>query len=510
MDDFLNLKDRIENSIQLGESHFREFKSAYEGRPDGKRPRPVTLICREIGEALVAFANADGGELIIGVEDDGSITGVLHKDDEIKQMLDAVTTHVFPQQKLPLVYNRKIMLDDKVVLFFQVNKGTQEIYQLTDGRCVVRKEKSTMPGEVKQIQFERQEIRSREFDQQFIDGATTSDLDVDLVRSVANEFLKGMSVERYLQQVRLAEYADNGLRLRRAAILLFARDIQRWHPFSQVRILKVNGTKLGSGSDYNVVSDEIVRGNILYLLTEAWENLRPFLAYKTEFGTEAKFEQKYIYPEYACREALVNAIAHRDYSVQSGIEIYIFHDRLEIRNPGALLSTITIASLEDLDGTHESRNSLIARVLRENRYMRELGEGMRRIFDLMEQNELDKPHLYSNTTSFKVTLLNRSIFTPQQEAWLTLFESFSLSRLQKRIVVRGMGGEALSKSDIYESMTTNDRDTYDREVTGLRNADILREVRTNPNATQYAKQNNIEKDRVPRFKVFPPPESHTT
>jgi len=73
-----------------------------------------------------------------------------------------------------------------------------------------------------------------------------------------------------------------------------------------------------------------------------------------------------------------------------------------------------------------------------------------------------------------------------------------------------MGGEALSKSDIYESMTTNDRDTYDREVTGLRNADILREVRTNPNATQYAKQNNIEKDRVPRFKVFPPPESHTT
>ena len=109
-------------AFSLAKVIFASLKSAYEGRPDGKRPRPVTLICREIGEALVAFANADGGELIIGIEDDGEITGGFHKDDEIKQMLDAVTTHVFPQQKLPLVYNLKIMLNDKVVLFFKLTK----------------------------------------------------------------------------------------------------------------------------------------------------------------------------------------------------------------------------------------------------------------------------------------------------------------------------------------------------------------------------------------------------
>ncbi len=61
----------------------------------------------------------------------------------------------------------------------------------------------------------------------------------------------------------------------------------------------------------------------------------------------------------------------------------LYNDRMEIKSPGALLSTITINNLTQLEGAHESRNSLIARVLRENRLMREIGEGMKRIFSLM-------------------------------------------------------------------------------------------------------------------------------
>src|SRR5437879_3339609 len=63
----LLLSERVANNIQLGESHIREFKSAYEGLPDAKKPRSVKDICREVGEQLVGFANADGGDLLIGV-----------------------------------------------------------------------------------------------------------------------------------------------------------------------------------------------------------------------------------------------------------------------------------------------------------------------------------------------------------------------------------------------------------------------------------------------------------
>jgi len=406
MDDILLLADKVRNTLILGESHFREFKSTVEGRPGNKKPRLTKSICADIGEALVSFSNADGGAVLIGVEDDGTITGIPHKEEEIQIMLLAINSHVYKDQQLPLNNASKLVLEDKIILYFSVNKGTTMIYQLPDGRCVRRKDRSTMPASIDQIQFERQEIKAREYDSQFVDGAIVTDLDLRLLQGIADQYIKGLSIERYLQQIGLAEYAQNGLRLKKAALLLFATDIDRWHPRSQVRILKVKGNKLEAGEKYNVISDDIVKGNIFELILKSWEHLRSYLAYKTEFGTNSKFEQKYIFPEDAVREVILNAIAHRDYSIANAIEIYIFNDRMEIKSPGALLSTLTIKNLYELEGSHESRNSLIASVLRENKLMREIGEGMKRIFSLMQEQKLEKPELYSNGLWFRVTFSN--------------------------------------------------------------------------------------------------------
>ena len=406
MDDILLLADKVRNTLILGESHFREFKSAVEGRPGNKKPRLTKSICADIGEALVSFSNADGGAVLIGVEDDGTITGIPHKEAEIQTMLHAINSHVYKDQQLPLNNASKLVLEDKIILYFSVNKGTTMIYQLPDGRYVRRKDRSTIPASIDQIQFERQEIKAREYDSQFVDGAIVTDLDLRLLQGIADQYIKGLSIERYLQQIGLAEYAQNGLRLKKAALLLFATDIDRWHPRSQVRILKVKGNKLEAGEKYNVISDDIVKGNIFELILKSWEHLRSYLAYKTEFGTNSKFEQKYIFPEDAVREVILNAIAHRDYSIANAIEIYIFNDRMEIKSPGALLSTLTIKNLYELEGSHESRNPLIASVLRENKLMREIGEGMKRIFSLMQEQKLEKPELYSNGLWFRVTFSN--------------------------------------------------------------------------------------------------------
>jgi ATP-dependent DNA helicase RecG len=270
-----------------------------------------------------------------------------------------------------------------------------------------------MPESVDRIYFERQEIRSRECDSQFVDGALVTDLDLPLLQSVADSYLKGLSVELFLQQTGLAVYGMNGLRLRRAALLLFAKsnEISRWHARCQIRFLKVSGNELKSGDNYNVISDESIQGNIFDLWMKSWERFRPYLAYKTEFSADATFEQRYIYPEDACKEVIFNALAHRDYTIQNGVEVYIFNDRLEIRSPGALLSNISLKNLYKLEGAHESRNQLIARVLRENKLMQELGEGMRRIFNLMRENELEKPVLYSNGVWFSVSFRNKNHFT---------------------------------------------------------------------------------------------------
>jgi len=411
MKEALLIRERALNTITLGESHFREFKTAWEGKPNRKKPRLTKKICKDIGEALVSFANAGGGEILIGVEDDGVVTGIPHREEDIHAMLAATKTHVCHGQDLPMIASTKLILNGLPVLYFSVSKGTSQIYQLPDGRCVRRKDKSTIPASVNQIQFEKQEVKSREYDSLFADGALVTDLDLRILQSAADAYIKGLSIELYLQQTGLAVYGTNGLRVKRAALLLFGKsnEISRWHSRCQIRFITVQGDKLESGEKYNVISDESVQGNIFDLSLKFWENLRPYIAYKTEFGSNAKFQQKYIYPEEVCKEAILNAIAHRDYSIQNGIEIYLFNDRMEIKSPGALLSALSMNSLYRLEGAHESRNPLIAKVLRENNLMRELGEGMKRIFDLMSENELERPILYSNGLWFSVILNHKTV-----------------------------------------------------------------------------------------------------
>ena len=128
MSELLLLQDRVKNTIQLGESHFREFKSALQGPPHNKKPRPVKDICKDITEALVAFANADGGALLVGVEDDGLLSGLQHDENEREQMLGAVKSHVHAESTLPILYAAQLTIDGKDLLFFSVDKGSTEIY----------------------------------------------------------------------------------------------------------------------------------------------------------------------------------------------------------------------------------------------------------------------------------------------------------------------------------------------------------------------------------------------
>ncbi|MFM2267332.1 MAG: hypothetical protein RL757_773 [Bacteroidota bacterium] len=246
-----------------------------------------------------------------------------------------------------------------------------------------------------------------------------------------------------------------------------------------------------------------MKGNIFELVIKSWEHLRSYLAYKTEFGANSQFEQKYIYPEDAVREAILNAIAHRDYSITNAIEIYIFNDRMEVKSPGALISTLTIKNLYELEGSHESRNSLIARVLRENKLMRELGEGMKRIFSLMQEQELEKPELYSNGLWFRVTLSNKTIFSTKQVEWLQQFDKFNLSKNQKQIILLGLGDKEISSNDIFRALNISNTETekFTQEVTVLRRYGILENFRTSEEAKTIAFKTKKNKKDIPRYKV---------
>jgi len=410
-------------------------------------------------------------------------------------------------EQLSLQHGALLEVNGNKVLLFSVLKASGQIFQTSDGRTVKRNGLSTVPVHAEELLFEQRERQSREYDSEFVDAAAVTDLDLDLLRSISTGYLAGMTPELYLQQMGLAEYAPGGLRLRRAAVMLFAKDIATWHPRSQVRILRVHGTDLQAAPNYNVTSQEVVKGNVFNLQVTAWEALRPFLTQATSLGPDARFEQRYLYPELACREALVNAITHRDYTIQNSVDVFVFDDRMEIRSPGGLLSTISIEALERLEGVHESRNALIARCLREAGFVQELGEGMRRIFKLMQESALQQPRLVSDSSSFVVTLYHRSVFSEQQLVWLRMFEKWPLNQAMQRIIVAGMNSRRLSPDDIYTALNSRDRDLYDRTVTYLRQNGLLLEVRQASQAAMKARRTRADKGSIERFIVTNPYES---
>ncbi|MCH8904881.1 MAG: hypothetical protein IIA45_13320, partial [Bacteroidetes bacterium] len=211
--------------------------------------------------------------------------------------------------------------------------------------------------------------------------------------------------------------------------------------------------------------------------------------------------------EDACREALTNAIAHRDYSIEGrNIEIKIFDDRMDITSPGGLLSNIKIKELTELSGVHQSRNSLVARVLKEIGYMREMGEGIRRIYNLMKQNDLVAPELKSDKNSFSIILHSKSVFTEEDQRHIEAFDFLNLSREEMLIILFGKNGQLLSPKQIYSHLELVDWDDYRKIIDMAQNKGILVNVLSRQKIVNAARSKRISQRDIKRLKVRTPKE----
>ena len=113
------------------------------------------------------------------------------------------------------------------------------------------------------------------------------------------------------------------------------------------------------------------------------------------------------YPEFAWQEAIVNAVAHRDYNDQGReIEVWFFDNRMEVLSPGDLVPPVTLEELQRRSPSHASRNPLLVRALAQVGIMRDEGEGIPRIFEEMEESLLKQPEITVEASQFSVVLRN--------------------------------------------------------------------------------------------------------
>lgn len=181
------------------------------------------------------------------------------------------------------------------------------------------------------------------------------------------------------------------------------------------------------------------------------------------------------YPAAAIREAIVNAVAHRDYSHfvrGSYIQIRLFANRLEIQNPGGLYGGVTV---ETLTQNQAARNSLLVRLLEDLHIVENRGSGIRTMINAMLEAKLDEPQFQDRRTAFVVTFSNASLLDPETVSWLSQFATITLNQAQ-RYALAYLRHRGFMTNEEYQAMNRIGYADAHRDLRGLEVAGLV-EVR---------------------------------
>ena len=249
------------------------------------------------------------------------------------------------------------------------------------------------------MEYDRNEVN---FENQIVFDSCIDEIDddiVDLFRKKLESNDDNISVLKARGYIR----EEKGkLKFTNAGMLLFGKNPSIYFPGARLRVIKFEGNDFQTGTSMNIVKDKTFDKNLYRNLAEAREFINSQLREFTYLNEDGVFEKHLEYPEFAWYEGIVNAVTHRDYSnVGEHIVVKIYNNRMEISSPGRLGGFVT---LDTMRVRRYSRNPQIARALFELGIVRELNEGVKRIYKEMKDYKLKEP-LYSEPDRNSVLLV---------------------------------------------------------------------------------------------------------
>lgn len=363
----------------------------------------------DIAKHIVAFANASGGVLIIGIEDNGEITGFSNQDSKnINDFLDVPYTSCIGNMHISIEERGIIIGDheDKLLVFF-IDPSDESVVKTTDGKVYLRvgdKSKLLNHDQITQLEYDKGE---RKFEDIVEMDSSIEDVDMTLLEQYRDILKTKLSPEEVLEARGLMKKGH----LTYAGILLFAKYPTKYLPNARLRLLKYDGTKMETGRRLNIVKEINFESAIPKIIQEVRQAINIQLREFQYLGDDGIFRIIPEYPEFAWFEGIVNSLTHRNYSIIGDhIRVSLYDDRLEIFNPGKLPNIVT---LENMLNTRYSRNPRIARVLSEFGWVKELNEGVKRIYDEMQMFYLNSPQ-YSEPGNNSVLLVLENSITSRQ------------------------------------------------------------------------------------------------
>lgn len=383
-------RDEIKEIIKNGENSYIEFKE--EG-----------IKAKDLAEEIVALANSEGGIILIGVDDDGNIKGVSDKQIEEKIM------NICRNNCIPNIIPAFEIIDiaEKTIAVITISKGLNKPYYTSEHKYYIR------VGTTKRIASREELLRLFEangalhFDISPIEDTSMKDLNLDVVRDY---FLKYNTfdlleedrdaVQRILLNADIMTETNGKVLCTVGGLLIFGKDPERRLSQNGVSFAHFRGNEITD----ELIDKKVVTGRIQDIAEQILVVLKNNM--RTQSSIEGlKREEKREYPILVLREAIVNTLVHRNYSISgSKIRILMFDDRIEFHSPGRLPNTVTIEKMKI--GISYARNPFLVKYMENLRYIDQLGRGIPMILKSMSEAGAKEPVLMEQGEEFILTIYN--------------------------------------------------------------------------------------------------------
>ncbi len=384
-----------------------------------------------LAETLVAFANSDGGTIVLGVTPEGKPTGAFSSED-LESILGEAVMSCTPPVEIGDTHVEEVA-DGLEVYTLRVPRS-QQLHSLADGRVLVRSGSHNRPLEGEGIRRLAVTKSTGDFEQETVAGATIENLDDEVIAEYMEkrEERTGRAWKGTKESLLRAIGAlDENGKPTVAGMLLFGKEPYFFLPQSGLTFVHFLGDEpRGKDGSVGYIRREEIHGPLARIIERAWQVIWEDMVEEPVFGDLARKEVPE-YPKVAVREALVNAVCHRDYRIVGRrIEVRMFSDRLEIVSPGGLPGYIT---LDNILEEHYSRNPRIVNGLMQWGYIEELGLGMDRIFESLARNGQPPPKLESTPFRFTLTMYNsrKPVLMPEWERNMNERQLRALQYLQE-------------------------------------------------------------------------------
>ena len=395
-------------------------------------PEGPSFDCKRVGnvdsalKTAVAFANGDGGVLVIGVEDTGKASGrdrlygLTEKPEALAELHRHLTTRITPPIAAPTIEEVPCTLRDGTVgmiALVRIASGTA-VHSIQDGGTYVRVRNTSRQLSAMDII----ELGLKRGTATVVEAPVEVDftlLDTLAWKDYRNQRQLTRPIDEQLRLLGLAKQDAAGVwRPTRAAVLLFAEfPGELLNSKFAIRLFHYRGFQIEYSANTNLVRPpKTITGPVIAQIRDAARAVLEELGSGVQV-TPAGFQLAQQYPERVIREAITNAVVHRDYRLQADIHIRIFANRIEIESPGSFPAGVTSDNVQD--GGSRPRNRVLVTHLREFPEPPNLdaGEGVRMMYATMEQSHLYPPVYQTEQELGREAVLVKLLNEARVSAW---------------------------------------------------------------------------------------------